>query len=137
MFLRCFSFKQHVFNATHFTDHSQTLIDLVCSDARPINVTTNPNCMLGGHAFITATFLFRKEKNPPRTVISRNFKNIPVEVLNNCLDIINWNSTIASQNVNEMVTFLNSHIINIFDALAPLKTRSLKERFLSRGSLRI
>lgn len=125
-FLDYFNLKNHVTKPTHFTTHSETLIDLVISDAPLSNVEVIHIPELGGHAMVLADLKIKKEKIAPKIVTYRPLKDINILNFNDIVNQIDWDSIANLNSVNDMVSSLSNLIVNLFDAFAPEKTITLR-----------
>lgn len=127
-FLQYLNLKQITTEPTHFTDHSATLIDLICTDARVRNVDVSLIPTLSKHAFVFATFVIKKDKPVPRYITFRPIKNINLDNFNNDLCSVDWDSIATIPSVNDMIIAFNNAIINLFDMHAPEKRIVAKEK---------
>ncbi|XP_028172352.1 uncharacterized protein LOC114361498 [Ostrinia furnacalis] len=75
-FIESLNLSQIVKEPTHFTDHSATLIDVVCTDVRVPKLTVRHSPDRGGHAMILAEVKIKVNIPSPRWVTYRPFKNI-------------------------------------------------------------
>lgn len=125
-FLQSMNLKQIITEPTHFTCHGGTLIDLVCTDAGPRNITIKHTPELGNHAMIVAEFNIKRERIPARFVTYRPLKDIILELFSADLNSINWEFFETDEDVNVMVSFLTSTILTLFNLHAPLKTTKFK-----------
>lgn len=70
-FLSYFNLSQLVTDPTHFTETSQTLIDVICTDLRPRNLTLEHVGSLFGHCLVICEFNIKREKTVPCTITYR------------------------------------------------------------------
>lgn len=126
-FLECMSLKQYIDEPTHFTDHSETLLDLVCSSTKVTNVAVDYIRDLSGHAFITFELNIKKPKPAPRWLSYRPLANINYDQFSNDISNIVWES-VLSNNVNDSLEAFNALLIKVFDRHAPIKTSLAKEQ---------
>jgi hypothetical protein len=126
-FLTTVNLTQHVSEPTHFTEHSETTIDLICTDARVVSVDVKHIPDLGRHAFITAELDIKRRKPTPRRITYRPIKDINLSDFNNDLDSIDWDQILLLDNVNDMVRQFNSLLLGLFDRHAPEKAIVVKE----------
>lgn len=126
IFLNSFNLTQLVQDPTHFTQHSQTLIDLVCTDMKARSVTVKHIPELGNHAIISVEFCIRAEKLKPHFIKYRPLTNIILELFNKDLRQIDWQCFDHLDNVNDMVKYYNTHILEIFNIHSPKKTLYIK-----------
>lgn len=124
-FLSCVNLKQIVKEPTHFTDHSYSLIDVICTDTRALNVTVK-HISERGHGMVLAEFMVKKDKICPRWVTYRPLKNIMVDQLNRDLDAINWDDFHKLDNINELAESFTACLITLFDLHAPTKVQKFK-----------
>ncbi|KOB51865.1 hypothetical protein OBRU01_27005, partial [Operophtera brumata] len=124
-FPACFKLEQYVKTATHFTDHSETLIDLLCSNLQLVNVIVEHMPDLSKHALLLCRLKIKKEKPIPQYITYRPLKEIDFEKFNFDLAATNW-SHLISNDVNRIVEEFQSHVINLFNRHAPLRRCLLK-----------
>lgn len=122
-FLKLFSLEQLVTSPTHFTEYSETLLDVVCTDARVRAVSTDIiGSKLTNHAFIVCEFNLKRVKVPPRRVNFRPLKDIDLIQFERDIGVVPWLSIKHNEDVNEIVPTLNSFILQLFDIHAPVKS---------------
>ena len=126
-FFNYLGLTQYVDSATHFTDHSSTLIDLLCGNTDIDNIEIDHNPCLSGHAFVVGDLKFKKRKAPRRFFCYRPIKNINIDIFESDLSAIQW-GTIEQQDVNIMVTAFNSILVDLFDKHAPEKRVMVREQ---------
>lgn len=126
-FLYSLDLNQVIAEPTHFTDHSQTLIDIVCTDARVRNVTVKYSPELGHHAMLLVELDIKKEKSCPRLVTYRPLKNILMDLFNKDLNSVCWEYFATTADVNDLVSVFTNFLVTLFDMHAPLKTLTFKE----------
>lgn len=127
-FLECFNLTQQVTEPTHFTNTSQTLIDVICTDLSARKVTLEHVGSLFGHCLVMCEFKIKREKLKPCTISYRPKKNINLVNFNNDLKSSNWNEISSYNNVNEMVRSLNAIVVSLFDLHAPVKSVIVKHQ---------
>lgn len=127
-FLYCMHLNNYVTEPTHFTKHSSSLIDLLCSNVPLVNVTVDYIPELGGHAMVTCELKIRKEKPLPRTFLYRNIKNINMDNFNSDLLSFNWEALKSLSTVDEKIFYFNSYLLSLFDAHAPERIVVLKNK---------
>lgn len=126
-FLSCLNLTQIVNEPTHFTDHSQTLIDLVCTDMKVQTISVNYIPDLGNHAIINVAFSIKVEKPKPFFLTYRPFKDIILKLFDEDLNTFNQQNVEQFSNVNDMVAYFNTFILNLFDLHSPKKTVCIKD----------
>lgn len=126
-----FKLKQIIDKPTHYTNRSQTLIDVICTDARTRKVVVDRVDELGHHAFLTCEILLKKDSVPLKRVVYRPLNDIIPEYFETDLASISWHCISNMGDVNEMVHAFNATIIQIFDLHAPIKTIALRDRGIS------
>ncbi|XP_063831734.1 uncharacterized protein LOC135080943 [Ostrinia nubilalis] len=124
-FLSYMNLNQYVNQPTHFTEHSETLIDVVCSDFLISQLSVNHIPDLSSHALITFKLNIKKDKPPPKWIIYRPLKDINFELFNDDLNSISWND-FESDDVNVMLRFFNDKITQLFNRHAPVKRIYIK-----------
>lgn len=125
--LQCLNLSQIVTTPTHFTDNSNTLIDLVCTDLPVRRVSVESTGSLRGHAFVICEFNIKKQKCAPHTITYRPLKNICPDAFGRDTNMIRWDLIQTVSDVNEMVHLFTHVIISLFDIYAPLKTTTFRK----------
>lgn len=125
-FLHYSNLTQYVASPTHFTDHSETLIDLVCSTIKVSNLTVDIIPDLSHHAFITCTVRLNKPKPLPRWVVYRPLKDIDLKEFNALVNTISW-ERLLTDDINADVLAFNAYILHVFDMHAPLIKSRIKQ----------
>jgi hypothetical protein len=126
-FMSSMNITQYVDSATHFTEHSETLIDVVCSDMRISNVCVDHIPDLSSHAFITCTLNIMKMKPPPKFIVHRPLKDIDINDFNNDLNAISWERFIH-EDVDIMLKTFSDAVLYLYDKHAPLKIVYIKDQ---------
>lgn len=126
-FLYSLNLTQTVSEPTHFTNHSATLIDIVCTDARVRKTVVKYSPDLGHHAMLQVELDIKKEKHIPRLVTYRPLRNIILEQFASDLNSINWEYFIETTDVNILVPAFSNIVLKLFDLHAPLKTTKFKD----------
>lgn len=119
-FFSCMNLTQYVDQPTHFTEHSETLIDVICSDSQISQILVDYIPDLSRHAFITCKLNIRKDKPPPKWLIYRPLKNINLEKFNDDVNSLPWDN-FDSGDVNTMVERFNDNVKKLFDKHAPVR----------------
>lgn len=125
-FLVCNSLTNLITQPTHFTAHSSTLIDLICSDGPVLNTEIDHVVELGGHAMVFINLSIKACKIPPKILFTRSLKKIDISRFNSHLDQINWDGVIDLKTVDEKLTLFNNYILDLFDSYAPVKKIVIK-----------
>ena len=125
--LTCFQITQCVTEPTHFTQNSETLIDVVCTDIKDFTITVNHIPDLGAHALVTCQLKLIKYRPIRATVYRRNLKDIDIEAF--CSDLSSVDSAHIDSicNVNGMVNGFSEAVLTLFDRHAPIKRVSIKQ----------
>uniref|UniRef100_A0A2A4KAV4 Reverse transcriptase domain-containing protein n=1 Tax=Heliothis virescens TaxID=7102 RepID=A0A2A4KAV4_HELVI len=126
-FLNSLSLKQLVDSPTHFTDHSQTLIDLVCTNINNTSVCVEPFGAIHGHSLVICKLNIKRSKYKPHTVAYRPITKIDRDKFDDELAHLDWEVIRNLPNVNDMVEALNRNIVSVFDKHAPVKTCLIKD----------
>ncbi|KAJ8714529.1 hypothetical protein PYW07_002754 [Mythimna separata] len=126
-FLNCLGLKQLVQSPTHTTPHGTSLIDIICTNAKPRSVSVDIIPDLGAHALVSGVFSFKRPKIPVRTITYRPLRDIVRDCFDQDLKSLNWNEIMELQDVNDMVNEFNSRLISLMDVYAPLKTSVVKQ----------
>lgn len=121
-FLNCVGLTQLITSPTHFTENSQTLIDLVCTDLDARCIRIEPFKSINSHCYISCEFNIKKHKIKPQICTFRSLTNIDQENLRRDLEKIQWEYISAQKCVNDMVSVLNNYILMVFDVHAPLRS---------------
>lgn len=125
-FLYCQHLTQYVDRATHFTGHSETLIDVICSSLSVTDLCIDHIPELSSHAFVSFKVKINKAKIPPRLIIYRPLKDVNFESFQSNLDHIEWERVLSGDVSNSVITF-NAFLLNLFDRHAPVKFSVVKE----------
>ncbi|CAH2097892.1 unnamed protein product [Euphydryas editha] len=126
-FLTIHKMKQHTKEPTHFTSESETLLDLVCSNAKLDRVWVDYIPDLSHHALITFNINAIKDKIAVKKIVSRDIKNIDQSNLKEAIETIDCNSIAHITDVDSMVGVFTDSLLWVFDLLAPLKTKVIKQ----------
>lgn len=126
-FLNSLNLKQLVNSPTHFTDHSETLIDLVCTNINHTSVCVEPFGAIHGHSLVICKINIKRCKHKPQTVTYRPIKKINREKFDDDLLHMNWEAICDLPHINDMIEQLNRNMITIFDEHAPVKTSLIKD----------
>ncbi|XP_059223232.1 uncharacterized protein LOC131997010 [Stomoxys calcitrans] len=59
----------------------------------------------------------------PTSYTYRDFKNIDLNLVNSCLDKINWNFIYALSSVDDQLTFLQNNLLFLYNYCVPVKTK--------------
>lgn len=123
-FLEAFNLKQMIDEPTRITSTGQTLIDvLITSDSSIINsCNVTDSYGISDHCIISCNIGVFKINNKPKFITFRNFKHLNEESFYGDLNNINWNSIYSLADVDEMITFFNYNLTELFNFHAPLRT---------------
>jgi hypothetical protein len=127
-FLSSFNLAQLVTEPTHFTNTSQTLIDVVCTDMNAKKINIEHVGSLFGHCLVVCEFNIKRNKPKPFTITHRPLNNIIRSNFDTDLRSVRWDLMSALPNVNEKVEELSRHIVCLFDLHAPIKTFIIRGR---------
>jgi hypothetical protein len=125
-FLHSVSLTQIVREPTHFTEHSQTLIDIICTDVNFLRINLRHSPDLGGHAMITAVFKVRKDKQISRWVSFRPLRDIVLEQFRHDLDAIDWRGLYDVECIDTLVEAFSTCMVGLFDLHAPVRRKKFK-----------
>lgn len=125
-FMQYFNLVQYVSSPTHFTDHSQTLIDVICSNMQLSNIIIDHIPSLSNHAFLTCEISVKKPKLVPRHFFYRPLKNINLDAFQANISCFQWDEIASLTNVNDMVRKFNDTLLQIYDLYAPVKYAVIK-----------
>ncbi|XP_045458110.1 uncharacterized protein LOC123668419 [Melitaea cinxia] len=126
-FLKVTNMQQYVDSPTHFTSHSETLIDLICSNTQPIGVRVDYVCSLSDHAILSCEVGVRKDTKHSNRIHFRQLKGINDNEFSELMNIIGWPEVQPTEGVDYMTSDLNDKILKVFDILSPLKLRHFKD----------
>lgn len=120
-FFHICSLDQLISEPTHFTDHSKTLIDIICMHNLASKcVQVDRIVDLNSHAFLSCEINCRRPKVPANIVTVRPFKDIDDSLFES--DLIRIRDAIFnSEDINVCLNKFNSVILTLFDLHAPLK----------------
>lgn len=127
-FIQSINLQQYVKEPTHFTDHSETLLDIVCSSVKVVKVFVDHIPDLSNHAFITFEINVKKPKPTPRWIRYRPIKSIDLQLFNIDLNNIPWENVLLDGDVNKTLIAFNKLILDLFNKHAPIKTSYVKEQ---------
>lgn len=127
-FLYCFDLTNVVSQPTHFTSHSESLIDLVCTNANVQNTCVDYIPDLGAHALVTVTFKINKPKVIAKNVWCRSLKNICQAQLDADLVLCQFNKLFqTTEDVNAVVSVFTERLLNVFEQHAPIRKISIRQ----------
>lgn len=118
--------KQIVECSTHYSGHTSTLIDVICTDISSCRVDVDHIIDLNQHCFISCETLLKNNIPKPLKLCYRPFKDIITELFENDLKMIPWHVIDENHDVNIMVKIFNSHIIQLYDMHVPIKSYVFK-----------
>lgn len=128
-FLDCTGLSQVVTSSpTHYTDHSQTLIDVICTDCNVRDVSVIDIKGKCGHSFVTTTLNIKREKIPPRTIVCRSLKSIDHKKFDEDILALDWSHITQACTVDTMVDVFTSLVTALLDKHAPIKTIKIKDK---------
>ncbi|CAG4958542.1 unnamed protein product [Colias eurytheme] len=122
--------NQLISEPTHFTDRTETLLDLICTNIPASHVSVNHISALSSHAFVSCILDVPKDKYIPKWITYRSLKDIDMESLDATLEEVRWQTVLEMKDVDEMVNILTAYIQIIFDHYAPKKQKYLKRKVL-------
>lgn len=126
-FLECHNLKNHISLPTHFTNHSATLIDLICTDANVLRSEIDHVPELGGHAMVFVELNLKIPIPAPRTVFFRSLKKIDLKQFNWDLLSVDWECILVQDSIEDKVRLFNNFLIELFDVHAPVRKHVFKE----------
>jgi hypothetical protein len=124
-FLKCMNLTQYVDQPTHFTDHGESLIDVVCSDSNISHLLVDHIPDLSRHAFITCKLNIKNQKPTHKWIIYRPLKDINFELFNKHIKSISWKDC-CHDSVDTMLGRFNNCICQLFDNYAPVRRINVK-----------
>jgi len=129
-FMSMFSLKQIIDSPTRITAHCSSLLDIILL-SNDIMVSDSGVCDtvdISDHRVIYAFLKIAKTCRRSCLSLYRNLNNISDPQLNDEINQINWNHLYNLSDIDDMVSFFTTNIINIFDRLAPLNLRRVITR---------
>lgn len=129
-FTNLLGLSQIVTSPTHYTEYSETLIDVVCTDVQVRNILTKIiGSKLANHAFIVCEMNVKKPKIPPKLISFRPLKDIDHSNFDRDVEAIPWHSFLNMHNVSDMVNSFNISVLNLLDCHAPSKSMLIKHYY--------
>ena len=126
-FLHNHDICQIITEPTHFTNTSETLLDVICTNVAIKGVTLHKPLGLIGHCMVMATLNLRKEKFKPRYITYRPIKTINSALFDQEVAACQWNSMLSGS-VDDMVINFNQIIVDLFNKYAPVKKTLIKHQ---------
>ncbi|CAK1595255.1 unnamed protein product [Parnassius mnemosyne] len=122
--------EQLVKEPTRVTDRADTILDLVLTNtpSRCKNIKVIHNRCLGDHALVLLDMDIRKPKFYKQIKQQRLLRNINSDAFARDLKLIPWDSIYNLENVDEMVQTFNAYMSQLFDAHAPVRTLTLRDK---------
>ncbi|CAH2095137.1 unnamed protein product [Euphydryas editha] len=130
-FLTTTNLSQLVITPTHFTDTSETLLDLLCTNTTVLNVHVDYIAALSSHAFISCVLGIERDKPTPKWIVYRPLKNINKNInnhFNESLTLLDWDFILSLQNVDEIVAVYSGYVLALFDKHASKKVIHIKSK---------
>jgi hypothetical protein len=127
-FLVCNNLNNHITQPTHFTDHSSTAIDIICSDATILSADIDHVVELGGHALVFITLNFKTRKVPAKISMCRSLKTVDLSKFNNHLNQLDWDTIFNLNSIDDKLTLFNTLVLYIFDTYSPVKRKVIKDK---------
>lgn len=137
-FLRENNLVQIIKLPTRITETSATLIDhIYIRDVNPVigtevldmtSILDEKGQGITDHHLVSCTLRYHKTKNPRRSWTGRNYRGINIQMLEEYTNNMPWEEIYNTEDINEKVKTLNSHIINVADIFAPIKLMSTSKR---------
>lgn len=128
-FFNYMSLTQYILKPTHFTDSSETLLDLICSDTDLCRVGVDHVPSLSAHSFVFCELDIPKSKSLVSSFQHRPLKNINLARLEHHISLVDWDYMLALPNVDDVVDVFNSTLLYIFDLFAPIKTTRVRQNY--------
>lgn len=127
-FLALMKLTQYIDKPTHFTDHSETLLDLICTDASISHIRVSHIPELSSHSFVSCQLNTFKNDKALQFVVYRPIKDINLNDFRDDLMAVDWSAIQQLSNVNDMTAQFMSCIVNLFDMHAPLKRMRIRDK---------
>ena len=109
------------------TEHSKTVIDLICVNMQHKFVQTEvTNSHLSDHSIALCVLKGVVQKQPPRIHESRSFKNYCKQSFIDDLSSVPWNVIEATNSVDDAVSLWEHLFCSVADQHAPIKKKRLK-----------
>ena len=119
--------RQFVDRPTHFTNHSESLIDLICSNCEVEGIWVDYVCTLSRHAFISCEIKIAKEKQIREKSYFRQICDVDKDILKSMITTLPWEHIMNEESVNDVLSAFNHNVLEIFNFLAPIKLRYFKD----------
>nr|CAI5862155.1 unnamed protein product [Callosobruchus analis] len=119
-----YCFKQIIVEPTRITSSTETLLDPIFTTfpERCTNSGTLNTDVFTDHRLVYCETHFEKARTPQKFVTFRDFKKFNHENFMADLLHVNWSDIVYLKNIDDKVTFLNDHILALFDTHAPLRS---------------
>ena len=129
-----FNLKQLIKEPTRVTEHSETLIDLVVTNANHKFVESGVfDLGLSDHSLVYCVLKSGRPRVAPKTIEYRSYKNYNKDSFNEDLKNIPWHVVFNNtDNLDDCVNTWNKLFLDVVGAHAPTKTRRVEDR-QSRG----
>jgi len=122
-------FPTNVSSPTHFSSHSNTLLDIFFISQRTkillYDQIAAPTFSRHDLIFLVYDYAITKT---PQTYSFRDFKHINCDGLYNSLNSIDWQSVLYMASVDEKVAFLSDKINFLYELYVPLKTKTMRQK---------
>lgn len=126
--LETFSLDQIVTRPTRISTNSDSLLDLVCTNAgdkiNKVEIIHNDD--LSDHALILVTVNSCKTTFVPEHIITRYINRIPQNDLDTLLQSVPWQLICSMNEVDSMVDTFNKHIMQVYDTLSPKRRKIVR-----------
>jgi hypothetical protein len=111
---------------THFSELGSTLIDVLCTDIRTLQVHSKDTPDLRRHAMIVAVLKIKKEKPSPQSITYRPLRDILADQFSRGLDAVDWEYFYKSGNATDLARTFTCWITAVFDLHAPVKSQKFR-----------
>lgn len=120
--LTCLDLSQLITSPTHFTDSSESLIDLVCADLAVKSITVaSLGSSIIGHSVLVCEFKLKRNKFTPFISQSRSLKHLDYDKFQHDISLLDWSQWYNLPTLNAMVLTFNQKILSVLDFHAPVR----------------
>lgn len=123
------SMLQLISDATHITNHSRTLIDIIlCNNESLIQSTSVGGLDLSNHECVTCKLDFSVPISIPKLYTYRSFEHFDECSFNHDLESSALDEIFYTQDINNKLNIFYTTLINLFDKHVPLKTVRINKK---------
>lgn len=121
-----FNLTQIIQEPTRITEKSQTLIDIISLDSELEYIEAGcHDYQMSDHLLTYCVLKMQKIKPDSRFQTYRNFRNLPIELLNRDTANFPWVNIMSASGLDAKVEYFTQAITSIIDGYAPLQIRRI------------